>query len=352
MASFFVSRVDTEVDRRLDAIGTPEALALRGKAAVAQAKLAYQLFRERFSGERWEALAAKGARVQRPLWASTSTKNPAYPDLLYVDTLIGPDTVNTLPDATIEAFVDHGVVARTIDEGVDRGRPRCSKRSTGSASTWTTSPTHSRTRASPSFVKSFDELLHRSTDKANALTRSERAVRQRAGDRLQRRDTTLWPEGNVAANRLGWLDVPSACGPRRPSCRHGPTASTPTTIVLLGMGGSSLGPEVLRAAVGSERLVVLDTTDPADGRVQSPIGRRSFFSSRRSRGRRSRSTRCSPTCWDRVPDGSRYAAITDPGTALAARCAERGFDRDLREPTRTSAVATRCSRTSASCPPP
>jgi transaldolase len=118
VASFFVSRVDTEVDRRLDAIGTPAALALRGQAAVAQARLAYRLFGDRFAGERWERLAARGARVQRPLWASTSTKNPAYPDTLYVDGLIGPDTVNTLPESTIAAFEAHGTLARTIDRGV------------------------------------------------------------------------------------------------------------------------------------------------------------------------------------------------------------------------------------------
>jgi transaldolase len=118
VASFFVSRVDTEVDRRLDAIGTPDALALRGQAAVAQAKLAYRLFGDRFAGQRWERLAARGAQLQRPLWASTSTKNPAHPDTLYVDSLIGPDTVNTLPEATIAAFEDHGTVARTIDDGV------------------------------------------------------------------------------------------------------------------------------------------------------------------------------------------------------------------------------------------
>jgi transaldolase len=119
VASFFVSRVDTEVDRRLEAVGTPAALALRGEAALAQAKLAYRLFRDRFAGERWERLAARGAHVQRPLWASTSTKNPAYPDTLYVDSLIGPDTVTTLPEATIAAFEDHGILARSIDRGVD-----------------------------------------------------------------------------------------------------------------------------------------------------------------------------------------------------------------------------------------
>jgi transaldolase len=119
VASFFVSRVDTEVDRRLDAIGTSDALALRGQAAVAQAKLAYRLFRDQFSGPRWETLAARGAQVQRPLWASTSTKNPAYPDTFYVDGLVGPDTVTTLPEPTIAAFEDHGTLARSIDRGVD-----------------------------------------------------------------------------------------------------------------------------------------------------------------------------------------------------------------------------------------
>ena len=118
VASFFVSRVDTEVDRRLEAIGTDEALDLRGQAAVAQAKLAYQLFRQRFEGGRWEELRQRGANLQRPLWASTSTKNPAYSDLLYVETLIGPDTVNTMPEQTIEAFEDHGTIARTVDEGI------------------------------------------------------------------------------------------------------------------------------------------------------------------------------------------------------------------------------------------
>ena len=122
VASFFVSRVDNEVDRRLEAIGTPEALELRGKVAVANARVAYQLFHERFSGPRWETLVDRGARVQRPLWASTSTKNPDYPDTLYVDELIGPDTVNTLPDATLDAFEDHGVVQRTLDADPDGAR--------------------------------------------------------------------------------------------------------------------------------------------------------------------------------------------------------------------------------------
>jgi transaldolase len=119
VASFFVSRVDTEVDRRLDAAGAGEARAPRGQAAIAQARLAYRLFADRFAGPRWQRLAALGAHPQRPLWASTSTKNPAYPDTRYVDELIGPDTVNTLPETTIAAFIDHGALARTVDARVE-----------------------------------------------------------------------------------------------------------------------------------------------------------------------------------------------------------------------------------------
>jgi transaldolase len=125
VASFFVSRVDTEIDKRLDAMiakaqpAEKERLQLlKGRAAIANAKLAYRLFRQKFSGPRWEALAKQGARVQRPLWASTSTKNPAYRDVMYVEDLIGPDTVDTMPPATIEAFADHGAVERTVDKKV------------------------------------------------------------------------------------------------------------------------------------------------------------------------------------------------------------------------------------------
>jgi transaldolase len=119
VASFFVSRVDTAVDRQLEAMGEKDLL---GKIAVANAKLAYVRFQELFSSPRWQKLAAQGGRVQRPLWASTGTKNPNYSDTLYVDNLIGPHTVNTVPKATLQAFLDHGVVARTLDVGVDQAR--------------------------------------------------------------------------------------------------------------------------------------------------------------------------------------------------------------------------------------
>ena len=120
VASFFVSRVDTEADRRLDEIGGQDEL--KGKLAIANAKLAYQRYKEIFAGERWEALAAKGATPQRCLWASTSTKNPAYRDVMYVEELIGPDTVNTMPKETIEAFQDHGEIALTLEQGIDEAK--------------------------------------------------------------------------------------------------------------------------------------------------------------------------------------------------------------------------------------
>ncbi len=173
VASFFISRVDTEVDRRLETAArssnrAEKLRALCGKAAVAQARLAYRLFTERFSGDRWEALAARGARVQRPLWASTSTKNPAYPDLAYVDTLIGPHTVNTMPDATVADFLDHGTVARTVDtdlEGADQVIEELAD--VGIAMEDVAQVLEAEGVAS--FAKSFDELMQSLSDKAAVL---------------------------------------------------------------------------------------------------------------------------------------------------------------------------------------
>ena len=168
VASFFISRTDTEVDRRLQEIGTDQALGLRGKTAVAQAQVAYQQFLSAFSGARWEALAAKGAQPQRPLWASTSTKNPNYSETLYVDELIGPHTVNTMPDNTIDSFITSGSVKRSIDAdpeaselilrkvaeiGIDLEHVAAVLEEEGVAS----------------FVKSFDELIATLTSKADQL---------------------------------------------------------------------------------------------------------------------------------------------------------------------------------------
>jgi transaldolase len=175
VASFFVSRVDTEADRRLEKLAAAASGAdadaarrLQGKLAVAQAKVAYQLFLDRFSGPRWESLAAAGANVQRPLWASTSTKNPAYPDLVYVDSLIGPRTVNTMPDATIDAFLDHGTVARTLDRDVEEAREDLARAAEIGVDLADVSRTLEEEGVA-SFTKSFDELLQRLADKAHSL---------------------------------------------------------------------------------------------------------------------------------------------------------------------------------------
>jgi transaldolase len=168
VASFFVSRVDTEVDKRLDAIGSQEALALRGQAAVAQAKLAYRLFQERFSGPRWDELASRGASFQRPLWASTSTKNPAYSDLLYVENLMGPNSVNTLPEPTIEALLDHGRIACTVDQGVDQAEATLARIEELGIDLDDVSQTL-ETQGVAAFKASFDDLIGALSTKATAL---------------------------------------------------------------------------------------------------------------------------------------------------------------------------------------
>lgn len=174
VASFFVSRVDTEVDKRLAALG-PSAAALAGKAAVANAKLAYALFAERFTTDRWRTLAAKGGRLQRPLWASTSTKNPAYRDVMYVEDLIGPDTVNTMPPATIDAFRDHGRVARTVDAGLDRARQEIAAlEAAGVSIDQVTEQLLADGLAS--FQKSYDSLIAGLAAKSGQLGRQLRAA--------------------------------------------------------------------------------------------------------------------------------------------------------------------------------
>ena len=169
VASFFISRVDNEIDKRLDQLGTPSALALRGTAAVNQARLAYAAFQKSFSGPRWEALAKAGASVQRPLWASTSTKNPSYPDTMYVDQLIGPDTVNTLPDATLEAFSDHGTLCRTIDQNIAISKRQWAELAMNAIDVDEVAA-QLEDEGVASFIKSFDELIGVLEDKAVGIS--------------------------------------------------------------------------------------------------------------------------------------------------------------------------------------
>jgi transaldolase len=166
VASFFVSRVDGKVDARLEELGHTE---LQGIAAVANAKLAYRSFQKLFSGPRWEALAAKGAHVQRPLWASTSVKNPAYPDTLYVDTLIGPDTVNTMPEGTIDATRNHGHAARTIDQRVDAAASHLAELERLGVDLDRILKHELVAEGVESFQKSFDSLIATIADKAREL---------------------------------------------------------------------------------------------------------------------------------------------------------------------------------------
>jgi transaldolase len=174
VASFFVSRIDTEADQRLEARAkaaapedTARIRALQGKTAIANAKLAYAMFRETFAGPRFAALSTRGARLQRPLWASTSTKNPAYPDLLYAEALVGPDTVDTLPPATVDAFRDHGRVSpRAVMEGVDEARDDLRRLEAAGVSL--DAVTHDLLeKGVRAFTESFDELLA-SIDKKRA----------------------------------------------------------------------------------------------------------------------------------------------------------------------------------------
>jgi transaldolase len=169
VASFFISRVDNEIDKRLDALGTPSALALRGTAAINQARLAYAAFQKTFSGPRWDALAKAGASVQRPLWASTSTKNPTYADTMYVDQLIGPDTVNTLPDSTLEAFADHGTVAKTIDVDLGISRRQWAELAMNAIDVDEVAA-QLEAEGVASFIKSFDELIGVLEDKAAGIS--------------------------------------------------------------------------------------------------------------------------------------------------------------------------------------
>ncbi|XP_024366475.1 uncharacterized protein [Physcomitrium patens] len=171
VASFFVSRVDSLVDKKLNAIGTKEALELKGKAANAQAALAFKLYQEKFSGPRWEALAKRGAQKQRVLWASTGVKDPSYPDTLYVNPLIGPDTVTTMPDGALNAFVDHGVVARTIDADLP-GAERIYDKVEELGIRWEDVGNQLEHEGVASFKKSFTDLVQNLTAKADALAKS------------------------------------------------------------------------------------------------------------------------------------------------------------------------------------
>jgi transaldolase/glucose-6-phosphate isomerase len=286
VASFFVSRVDTAVDRALDEIGET---ALQGKAAVANAKVAYARAKEIFSGERWGKLAAKGARVQRLLWASTSTKNPLYPDTKYVDELIGSDTVNTVPPATLNLFLDHGTIAPALDSGLEKARTDLARlRELGIDLDAITQKLQDDGVAA--FAKSFEGLLISISEKQEQLLAQWEQMTVNLGDyqpsvdaaladieaqhivpRIWAHDHTVWkPDPAEITNRLGWLDIAEQMIENTDclaALAEGVRAEGYTDVLLLGMGGSSLAPEVFRETFGIQEgyldLDVLDSTDPS-----------------------------------------------------------------------------------------
>src|SRR5512147_705263 len=268
VASFFVSRVDTKIDPRL-----PEASPLRGKAAIANAKLAYDEFQKTFAGRRWENLKVKGARVQRPLWASTSTKNPAYPDTIYVDNLIGPETVNTVPPATLEAVRDHGVAQVMLTRDLDQSKDALKQLEAAGISMDVVTQ-ELEDEGVKAFMDAFAQLMktidERRKNAASSLGPIAGPVSKRIAQleadsvpaRLWKHDPTLWakdPEGQAEAQRrLGWLDSPEKARNLLPEYKAFADEIHKAKIgraLILGMGGSSLTGEVfssLQAAANIE----------------------------------------------------------------------------------------------------
>ena len=361
VASFFVSRVDTMADKALESLGTAQALSLLGKVAVANSKIVYQRFLQIFHGEGFAALRQRGARVQRPLWASTGTKNPKYSDVLYVENLIGPETVNTLPPDTLNAFRDHGkIVEDAVRESLDEAAAVLGRlRAVGIDLDAITERLQADGVAA--FAASFDQLLAALEKKRKAMIGAElnrqelhlgkyqRRVKRRLKDweaeqfssRLWRKDHRLWSSEPVAelTDRLGWLDLPETMEKHVADLRafaDKTKADDIKHVVLLGMGGSSLAPEVFQKTFGNATgfpvLHMLDSTHPAAVKsIEARIdpARTLFLISSKS-GTTTETNSFFYYFWDKLKQleaepGWHFVAITDPGTALEKLAAERKF---------------------------
>jgi len=374
VASFFVSRVDTKADKALQDLLKNEQdpkkqehiKSLLGTAAINNSKMAYQEFLQVFGQERFQKLKEKGARVQRPLWASTSTKNPEYNDVMYVEELIGPDTVNTMPQQTIAAFKDHGKVARTVDQDMDKTRQQLADlESLGISLDQITDEL--TVEGVESFTKSFNDLAKVIADKRDAImsgsaerySASLGGLQAQVDDRLRRfdadkiisriweKDATVWKPNDPDAqktikNRLGWLDVASkmlhAAGDMKQFASEVRDQGY-TSVVLLGMGGSSLAPEVIHqvfgGAEGFPRFFMLDSTHPdtiaAIERRIDPA-KSLFVVSTKSGGTtetisfyRYFREKVDAAKGDKA--GENFVAITDPGSSLEALAQKEGFRR-------------------------
>ena len=349
VASFFVSRIDTAVDALL-----PEASPLRGKVAIANAKLAYRLFRRHFSGPRWERLAAAGGRQQRLLWASTGTKNPSYSDVLYVEELIGSPTVNTMPESTLRAFADHGRVRPTLEAEVEEAEmtvgmlPELSVDLDGVMAKLLED-------GLAAFQKDFDKLLAGIEAKCESIVSGAAPARVNLGslaESVQKRlkemekaevprriwalDHTVWkPDPTEIADRLGWLSLPEKMHEHLDQLRDfAESCAGYERIVLLGMGGSSLAPEVFSATFGGKALTVLDTTHPEAVMAVEESGdlRSTLFIVASKSGGTVETLSHFAYFFDKVRDGSQFVAITDPGTPLEALARLKGFRRVFLNP--------------------
>jgi transaldolase/glucose-6-phosphate isomerase len=368
VASFFVSRIDSAVDKQLDEQiarandpSEKERLAaLKGKVAIANAKLAYQEYKRLFSGARWEKLKDKGARPQRLLWASTGTKNKDYSDVLYVEELIGPDTVNTMPPATLDAFRDHGKVRDSLEENVGDARRMLAELEQAGISLDAITAELVKDGVKL-FADAADKLYgavahKRATVLGSGLNRQafalgnslDRAVQQSSEEwrasakirRLWKHDKSLWT-GTDEDKWLGWLDSAAKADvadyedfARRVKGQHF------TDAVVLGMGGSSLGPEVLAETFASRsgfpKLHVLDSTDPAQVRsleAAIDLAHTLFIVSSKSGGTTEPNV-MKDYFFARVSKaigadkaGHRFIAVTDPGSSLEKVAAKQGFAR-------------------------
>ncbi|MGA8898125.1 bifunctional transaldolase/phosoglucose isomerase, partial [Bradyrhizobium sp.] len=368
VASFFVSRIDTAVDKQLDEriarANDPHEkarlAALKGKVAIANAKLAYQEYKQLFSGARWEKLAAKGAKPQRLLWASTGTKNKDYRDVLYVEELIGANTVNTVPPATLNAFRDHGKLRDSLEENVEEARHVLAELDKSGISL---------DAITEELVKDGVKLFADAADKLYGAVAQKRATvlgaaigaqklalgaslekaveksteEWRASAKIRRlwhKDKSVWTNGDE--NKwLGWLDSPAKADiadyedyARRVKGQNFSDA------VVLGMGGSSLGPEVLAKTFpkkpGFPKLHVLDSTDPAQVRAMEKavdIKKTLFIVSSKSGGTTEPNV-MKDYFFAQVSKaigadkaGHRFIAVTDPGSSLEKVAAKQGFAR-------------------------
>ncbi|HYH58814.1 MAG TPA: bifunctional transaldolase/phosoglucose isomerase [Thermoleophilaceae bacterium] len=355
VASFFVSRVDSEVDKRLEAAGAAEEL--QGTAAVANARAAYTRFKEIFEGDRFARLRDAGCPVQRPLWASTGVKNPHYPDTKYVDDLVAPDTVNTMPMPTLLAAAERAEVSgATADQDASAALAALAEAGVDMEDV----TKKLLTEGIEAFVKSFDSLIEGVEQVREAIVTgrpptirtsipddlepgiAEKAREVKSDDvaqRVWRRDDTLWGEAGAAevADRLGWLTISEPMLEEAADLEawvEEVKRDGLTDCALLGMGGSSLGPEVIRASFGplehGLRLHVLDSTDAgavAELERSVDLGKTLFLVSSKSGGTIETLSHFRYFFERTGANGAQFVAITDPNSPLQKLAEERGFRR-------------------------